>query len=178
MMRFPRRAILAPVLAVAAFGLCAAAPKLDTSEGAACGPDEQGPAIRVNVEGLKDDRGLLRLELYPPVEGDFLEDDHVLLKDGKVFRRVEMVAPSADPVTMCIRVPEPGRYALALIHARRGLHSFSPFVDGIGFANNPRLSFSKPKARQATITVGPGVTQTTIVINYLNGLSIGPGHRR
>ncbi len=54
----------------------------------------------------------------------------------------------------------------------------SPFTDGIGFANNPKLGFSKPKARQATLDVGPGVIETTIVVNYLNGLSIGPGHRR
>jgi uncharacterized protein (DUF2141 family) len=179
MMRLSHPTIRAVILAVAALALCAASPKLLSAipEDAACGPDEQGPALRVNVQGLKDARGVLRLELYPPVDGDFLQDDYLLVQAGKVFRRVVVAAPEADPVTMCIRAPEPGRYAVALIHARRNQQSFSPFVDGIGFGNSPKLSFSKPKARQATITIGPGVTDATIVVNYLNGLSIGPGHR-
>jgi uncharacterized protein (DUF2141 family) len=169
-----------PLLAAAALTLGAAAPKPISAipEAAVCAPDEQGPAVRVNVEGLKDDRGVLRLELYPPVDGEFLEDDYVLVKAGKTFRRVVTPAPAADPVVLCIRAPEPGRYALALIHGRRNQQSFSPFVDGIGFANNPKLSFSKPKAAQAAITVGPGVTEITVVMNYLNGLSIGPGRRK
>ena len=167
-------------LAVAALMLCASAPKptLATPEAAACVSDEQGPAVRVNVQGLKDARGVLRLELYPPVDGDFLQDDFVLLNAGKVFRRVVEPAPAADPVEMCIRAPEPGRYALALIHTRHSQPTFNPFIDGIGFAGNPHLGFSKPRARQATITVGPGVTDITIVMNYLNGLSISPGRRR
>ena len=176
----PPPGLLACLLAVAALGLIAAAPSPPPlgTEGAACGAGEPGPEIRVMVEGLKDGRGVLRLELYPAVDGDFLTDDKILVEAGKVFRRVVEPAPAADPVQMCIRAPEPGRYALALIHARRGEMSFSPFVDGIGFANNPRLGFSKPKAHQAAITIGPGVTEITVVMNYLNGLSIGPGHRR
>jgi uncharacterized protein (DUF2141 family) len=172
-----RRALGCLILAAASVMLCAAAPLQAIPEAAVCGPDEQGPALRVHIEGLKDDRGVLRLELYPPVEGEFLADDYVLVQAGKVFRRIVESAPAADPVVMCIRAPEPGRYAVALIHARRKQQSFSPFVDGIGFANNPKLSFSQPKAKVATIVIGQGVTDTTIVMNYLNGLSIGPGHR-
>ena len=174
-----RRLSLLPALAALAVMLCAAAPKPVSAvpEAAACGAEGQGPELRVNVEGLKDGRGVLRLELYPPVDGDFLQDDYLLVKAGKPFRRVVVEAPAADPVVLCIRAPEPGRYAVALIHARRNQQSFSPFVDGIGFGNNPHLSFSNPKARQATVEIGPGATETTIVMNYLNGLSISPGRR-
>lgn len=34
--------------------------------GAACRPGESGPALIVVVDGLRDRKGLLKLELYPP----------------------------------------------------------------------------------------------------------------
>jgi uncharacterized protein (DUF2141 family) len=174
------RAAARPLHAAAGLVLCAFAPApiQEAPKGAACGPDEQGPAIRVHVTNLKDGRGVLRLEVYPAVEGEFLQDDYLLVRAGKVFRRVVVPTPDADPVEMCVRIPGPGAYALALIHARRNQQSFSPFADGIGFSNNPKLGLSKPKARQAAITAGPGITDISIAVNYLNGLSISPGHRR
>ncbi len=161
------------ITSVAALALVAAGP-LPGTEGAACAPQETGPALKVVVEGLKDRRGLLRLELYPADDGDFLADDTVLLKAGKVFRRVDV--PTSDATELCIRAPEPGRYAAVVLHDRNSDHRFDPFVDGAGFPNNPRLGFSKPKAAAVSLMVGPGVTSTTVVLNYWNGLSFAPHH--
>ncbi len=79
--------------AVAALPLMAAAmipssPDLGKAEGR-CRPGEPGPALLVNVEGLKDRKGNLKLEVYPADDRDFLQDDNVLVSRGKVFRRVE-----------------------------------------------------------------------------------------
>ncbi len=85
-----------PLLAVAALGLMGARLPPLGIEGASCAPDEKGPAVRVNVLGLKDDHGLLRLELYPAEDGAFLANDRVLIAQGKVFRRV--VEPALRPI--------------------------------------------------------------------------------
>jgi hypothetical protein len=55
------------------------------SDAAACRPGE-GPAIAVEITGLKDRTGELKLELYPGEEADFLKDDRVLIAAGKTFR--------------------------------------------------------------------------------------------
>lgn len=144
-------------------------PDLGKAEGQ-CRSGENGPSFLVDVAGLKDRRGLLKLELYPANDADFLEDDNVLLNAGKTFRRVETVVPQAGPVELCIRAPAPGPYALSLLHDRDANHKFGLSVDGIGFAGNPRLGWTKPDAAAASATAGAGPTRITIVMNYRHGL--------
>jgi uncharacterized protein (DUF2141 family) len=94
------------------------------SDAAGCRPGG-GPAIAVDITGLKDRTGELKLELYPGEEADFLKDDHALIAAGKTFRRVSVPTPATGPTAMCIRVPRPGRYALLLTHNRDGKNKFS-----------------------------------------------------
>ncbi|WP_346962869.1 hypothetical protein [Sphingomonas sp. S-NIH.Pt15_0812] len=55
---------------IAALALLAAVhPALGTRD-ATCAPGENGPAFIVTVDGLKDRRGRLRLELYPANDAD------------------------------------------------------------------------------------------------------------
>ena len=140
-----------------------------------CRPHEAGPAIVATATGLKDRKGTLRLELYAPVEGEFLGDDRDLVRDGKVFRRTVLPVPASGAVELCIRAPRAGDYALALIHDRAGKKKFSLTSDGIGFSGNPKLHGSKPHADEARIAIGPGVTPIGIRLNYLHGLlQFGP----
>ena len=144
------------------------------SDAAACRPGE-GPAIAVEVTGLKDRTGELKLELYPDDEAGFLKDDHVLIAAGKTFRRVSVPTPATGPTAMCIRVPRPGRYALLLTHNRDGKNKFSFWTDGAGFASNRKLGRSRPKVEQALVEVGAGVTTVRIIVQYLRGLGgFGP----
>ncbi|WP_380783404.1 DUF2141 domain-containing protein [Sphingomonas sp. R86520] len=144
------------------------------SDAAACRSGE-GPAIAVEITGLKDRTGELKLELYPGEEADFLKDDHVLIAAGKTFRRVIVPTPATGPTTMCIRVPRPGRYALLLTHNRDGKNKFSIWTDGAGFASNTKLGRSRPKVGQALVEVGAGVTTVRITAQYLRGLGgFGP----
>jgi uncharacterized protein (DUF2141 family) len=144
------------------------------SDAAACRASE-GPAIQVDVTGLKDRRGDLKLELYPANEADFLEPDKELIAAGKTFRRISVPTPSAGAIALCMRVAHPGRYALLLVHNRDGRNKFSFWSDGAGFPSNLKLGRARPKVEQAYIDVGTGITVTHIRLQYLRGLGgFGP----
>lgn len=140
-----------------------------------CRPQEPGPALLITARGLKDRTGILQAELYPANDKDFLEDDKVLIGQGKTFRRAVAPVAQAGLAQICIRVPASGTYTLSLLHDRDGDRKFSLLNDGIGFPGNPRLGHSKPPASAASVTAGPGITQVQIVLNYYHGfLAFGP----
>lgn len=137
----------------------------------------RGPAIQVNVLDLKDRRGLLKLELYPANDADFMRSDTDLLAEGKIFRRVTVDAPVAGAVSMCIRVPHPGRYALLFIHSRRAQDKFDFWQDGVGLSSNTRIGRARPAAANAAVEVGQGVARLDIKTQYLRGLGgFSPAH--
>jgi uncharacterized protein (DUF2141 family) len=154
--------------------IAAASPEPGTI-GSSCDVGEQGPAIVVDVVGLKDRTGSLRLELYPDTKADFLVGDTKLLAAGKTFRRVVEAVPPSGKVELCIRAPAPGPYALMLIHNRTGEPSFSISNDGVGVPANPESLHGSPSLTQAHVDVADGVSHTTIVMMYRQGLfSFGP----
>jgi len=162
---------LAPEAAVAQLR---STPDLGT-EHARCRVNESGPALRVDIIGLKDRHGVLKLEVYPANDNDFLEDDNKLIEAGKTFRRVIDDIPANGPVSLCVRVPQPGTYAVSVLHDRNDNRKFDLSKDGVGFTGNPRLGWRKPKARDVAIAIGQGVSRTQIVMNYRRGLfSFGP----
>jgi len=147
--------------------------ELGKKEGA-CRPGETGPALLVKAVGLKDRTGNLKLEVYPSRDPDFLMDDATLVNAGKVFRRVEVPVPSEAEPELCIRIPGPGTYSVVLLHDRDKNHKFHWTNDGIGFASNPKLGLRQPKAAEARLTAGPGLTRVSITMNYLRGLGMRP----
>ncbi len=138
-----------------------------------------GPGIRVEVVGMKDRIGSLKLELFPATEDDFLRDDRDLKKEGKLFRRIWVPTPQNGPVVMCMRVPHPGAYAILFTHDRDGKNKFNFWSDGVGVPGNQKLGRSRPKLGNATVHVGAGVTSVVIQTQYLHGFppAFGPvGH--
>ena len=178
-----RTALWAAPLALAMFSGAAAAqvesnPNLGKAEGQ-CRANEAGPAVLVTAVGLKDRKGTLRAELYPDNDQDFLQDDNILINQGKTFRRVEIPVPQAGAVTLCIRTPGPGAYTLSLLHDRDSNRKFGLSTDGVGFPNNPKLGLSKPKAAATRFQTGAGLTPISIRLNYRKGLlSFGPLRER
>lgn len=161
------------LMMLAASGL-PSTPSLGLKEGR-CLSGNRGSAYIVEVVGLKDRSGSLKLELYPAREGDFLEDDNILVSQGKAFARVRQPVPKSGAVQLCIRAPRPGTYSLALLHDRDDDRKFGLSKDGIGFPNNPKLGLSKPKAAAASARVGSSPTRIRIELNYRRGLfSFGP----
>jgi hypothetical protein len=60
------------------FGAAPASAEIIGEDAAACAAGH-GPAIQVNIVGLKDRTGEIWLELYPASEGDFLRPDQDLV---------------------------------------------------------------------------------------------------
>lgn len=165
---------LALPLLLAAGPALRSSPDLGKAEGR-CRPGEPGPALLVEAKGLKDRSGLIKVELYPANDKDFLADDNVLVSQGKTFRRVEVPTPKAGAAVVCIRIPGPGTYTLTVLHDRDSDRKFNYKLDGIGFASNPKLGWSKPKWSSARVSVASaGVSRISVVMNYKNGLGVGP----
>ena len=157
------------LFALAVAGQLRSTPDLGKAQGL-CQPGETRPSLIVEVAGLRDRKGTLRLELYPDNDADFLSDDNALVAAGKAFARVDAPIPPAGAVHLCIRAPHDGSYAVSLLHDRDGNHKFGLSVDGIGFSRNPRLGWAKPAAASARIQIGKGPTPSRIVLNYRHGL--------
>lgn len=159
----------APVLVAVAMPISPAAAQLLEGSAAMC--NGSTPSVRVNITGLKDRSGRLKLELYPANEDDFLKDDTKLKNEGKFFARLWTQTPQAGAVSLCIRAPRPGRYALLFTHDRDGKNKFNFWKDGAGFASNRKLGRSRPQLKEAVISVGAGMTTIAIHAQYLRGLS-------
>ncbi len=138
---------------------------------AACRPGSQHPALLVRVSGFKAISGDLRVQVY----GD---DPKQFVKGGERLARIDMPVRQA-PTELCIAVPVPGRYAVAVRHDVNG-DGNSGLNDGGGFSRNPRISLGDVLARRmpayedVVIAVGNGPKPVDVVLNYRQGLSIKP----
>ena len=159
-------AILAAALALAVPAMPAAAAL--GPDAARCRTGSGQPALLVNVSGFKNRGGSLRVQLYGPNPEDFLVR-------GKRMRRIDLPMTPAGTMQVCVAVPRPGNYAVAVRHDADGNHR-SGWNDGGGYSNNPRLSITnlKPPFRKAAVGVGNGVRSINVVLNYRQGLSVKP----
>jgi len=88
------RFLTVPLLATLALSAAPARAQPVLGEDAAACNGGAGSAIRVQVTGLKDRIGRLKLELYPANEDDFLKDDRDLKREGKFFHRIWAQTPA------------------------------------------------------------------------------------
>jgi uncharacterized protein (DUF2141 family) len=82
---------------------------------------------------------------------------------------------SGGPVRVCVPVPGPGRYAVAVRHDSDG-NGRSGWSDGGGFSRNPRVTLMnlRPSYDSVAFNVGRGVAGVNITLLYRYGLSIRP----
>jgi uncharacterized protein (DUF2141 family) len=143
---------------------------------AAIGPDAAAcsggrPALLVSVNGFSQRTGRLRVQIYDSAQT-------FLAKGGKL-RRIDLPVLKAGAMNVCVAVPGPGRYAVAVRHDVDGDNAKGDWGDGGGFSNNPSISLFhlKPSYQQTAIAVGNGVKPVSVILNYRHGLSIGPAAR-
>jgi uncharacterized protein (DUF2141 family) len=137
---------------------------------AAANANCKGPALDIEVEGLKDRTGMLVAELYPANEADFLDDAEDLVKRGKTFRRVAIPTSSVGAPRLCVIAPAAGTYALIVIHNRDGKDKFSISKDGVALPAARSIGRSRPKVQQAMIFVGKSPGSVAVRMQYLSGL--------
>jgi len=116
-----------------------------------CAPGK-GPAVRITVSGLKSSSGNLFVRAYPANSSDWL-------KSKRYIMRVD-AAPRAGSMTVCMPLPAPGEYAIAVQHDANGNRSTDISTDGAGMSNNPGirkfLGIPRPPSRGGREARGSG----------------------
>lgn len=125
-------------------------------------------AVLVRVDGFKERQGTLRVQVYGSNPADFLAK-------GKKLKRVDVPVAKAGRMDVCVALPGPGNYAVAVRHDQDG-NGRSGWSDGGGFSRNPHISLLhlKPSYNDVVIQVGRSVRPVDVTLQYRSGLSIGP----
>ena len=157
------RKVIIPLVAIGllAFAGSAEAGSVITNDMAKCGA-AKGPAIQVNVRGIKGNIGKLRVQNYPATASAWLAK-------GRWLHRVEGRA-SAGSVNFCVPLAASGRYAIAVRHDKNSNGKTDISADGGGFSNNPSinvLNLGKPAVGKVAFSAGPGVTTITVNMKYM-----------
>ncbi len=122
----------------------------------------KGPVVLVNVRGIKESTGKIRVQSYPATPSAWLSK-------GRWLHRIETSA-SAGSMNICVPVPAEGKFGIAVRHDRNGNGKTDISQDGGGFSNNPKISIfnlGKPSINKAAFVAGPGVTRITINMQYM-----------
>ncbi len=136
-------------------------------EAADCRPGATGSAILVNVHGFRRQTGFIRVQVHGGNAATWLGK-------GTHLKRIELPVTAAS-MPVCVKLPGPGRYAVAVRHDEDGDKKFTR-KDGGGYSGNPRLSAFHLKSTYAesSFAVDEGVKPVDVVLNYLYGLTIRP----
>jgi uncharacterized protein (DUF2141 family) len=125
----------------------------------------KGPAVRIVVSGLKSGAGNLFVRAYPAKSSDWLQSKRYVM-------RVD-ATPQQGSVTVCVPLPAPGDYAIAVQHDANGNRKTDISTDGAGMSNNPGIKKilglvpRPPSVDKTRFTAGPGVTRMAISMQYL-----------
>ena len=123
---------------------------------------DKGPAVLVNIRGIKESSGKIRVQSYPATPSAWLSK-------GRWLHRIETSA-SAGSMNICVPLPAEGKFGIAVRHDRNGNGKTDISQDGGGFSNNPKISIlnlGKPSINKAAFVAGPGVTRITINMQYM-----------
>ena len=132
------------------------------------GPNCAGPVsdtwVNVTIDGVRNGNGLMAVTLYADEPRKFL------VKKGSMYvGRVDATAPETK---MCLFVPKPGVYVLAVYHdedssrnIKRGGVLGLP-EEGFGFSNNPPTIASIPSFRSVRLNIAKSGLSTRIHLKY------------
>lgn len=125
------------------------------------------PAVLVHVTGLKNGAGKVRVQAYGPGAAKYL-------KKGAWAGRVDVPLGGRRSIDICLPLPAAGQYSVAVRHDSNANRK-SDWNDGAGFSRNPKLSLlGRPSFGQTAVPVKAGPTRVNVVLNYRQGMSVGP----
>ena len=155
---------LVPAVAIGALLLLAlSAPAVSATPECAAGK----LAVVVHVVGLKQASGHIKVSLYGS------DTRRWLAKKGRISKvKVPVTGRTMD---ICLAVPAPGRYAVA-VHHDLNANGGRDRHDGGGYSRDPKVSLFNPKPSfdKAAFNVGAGPTQIGVTLLYIRGLGVGP----
>jgi len=162
------KAFRAGLFMAALSALPAAASAQLGADAAACRSNR--PSILVNLTHFNQRTGNIRVAIY--------NNPNTFLDRGATLRKINVPVTPGGPMRVCIAVPQPGQYAVAVRHDVDGDNARGDWGDGGGFSRNPSLSLLhlRPRFGDVAVNVGHGVLGVNVVLNYRSGLSIRPGN--
>ena len=138
-----------------------------TASASAAPGDCTGPPsetrLFVNVEGVRASIGLIAVTLYVDDRKRFLA------KRGSLY--VGRVPAQQGRTRVCIHLPSPGVYGLAVYHDADGDRIFDKSrlglpAEAFGFSNNPPTLFGLPSFGKVRLQVSRSGLQTTVKLKY------------
>ena len=121
-----------------------------------------GPAVAIQLTGVSSSSGRIRVQLYRGVAEDWLES-------GRWLTRVEVPA-RAGTMNLCMPVPAPGNYAIAIRHDVNGNGRTDITSDGGGMSGNPSINIfnlGKPGIDRTRFSITRTVLPMTIRMRYM-----------
>lgn len=152
----PAAALAAAVVAVATW------PSPTRAQPSCTGPSS-AVRLHVDVENVREARGLIAVTLYADDPRRFLA------RRGSLY--VGRVAAVASLTRVCIHLPETGVYALAVYHDEDGNRRFNRNAlgmpaEGYGFSNNAPALFGLPSFRSVRLSVPRTGQSTRVRLRY------------
>lgn len=152
-------------LAIAALGILGGAAVAAAAHAQDCDGAPTDTKLVVQVDGVRSSKGLMAVTLYPD------DPDRFLRRHGSLkVVRVPAKAPSTE---VCMYVPGPGGYGVAVYHDENGnrkldKNGFLP-AEGSGLSNNPKVSFFRlPSLKNSRFVTHAGDNRTEIRLRYPN----------
>lgn len=134
-----------------------------------CRAGASGTAALIRVVGFKEGTGRVRVQSYSGSSN--------WLESGEWLHRIDIpVRTQGRDMTVCLPLPGPGSYGIAVRHDING-NGRSDRRDGGGFSGNPNISFPfnmEPNYSAVSFRANEGVNRLNIVLNYLQGTSVEP----
>lgn len=131
------------------------------NDAARCQPGK-GPGVRVQIEGIKEATGTIRVQLYRGIKADWLQS-------GRWLHRIEAPA-RAGTMSFCMPAPQAGTYAIAVRHDVNNNGKTDLREDGGGMSNNPSINIfnlGRPSYTRTAFEIGEGVSSITINMRYM-----------
>jgi len=118
--------------------------------------------LTIVIDDVRDAKGEMSASLYPGDPSQFLH------KDGAL--KVWYAPVRAPSTTMCIWIPGPGTYAVAVYQDwnmnHRFDHNLLKGIEPFGFSDNPPIYFSQPSFDRTKFRVTAAETAIHVRLNH------------
>ena len=154
--------MFAPLLS-SAFSIAAAAAAVQAPSASDCTGPASATRLLVGVDNVRSSKGLIAVTLYADVRRKFLA------KRGALY--VGRVPARQGRTDVCIHVPRPGTYAVAVYHDADADRSFDRTgiglpKEGFGFSGNPPTFLGMPNFDRVRFAVPRSGTRTVVKLKY------------